>query len=201
MTYAPSPSAIESAVQWAKNMHADPDTPLELMIVANVIQHNYPDMFDPSPSEQAKLGEAWLANHAIYGELVVYRGDFPIPEEYGEGYWYWATVIDGETDYLTDTRLTLVRKLTDPHSSADQTYTDPSMPADGVAHSRAEMPNIGTLPQGTKIVDDYGWDFAKTGPDTWNVRSRWGDTIGQELDDSVLRYMDYPVTIYASIPF
>ena len=63
------------------------------------------------------------------------------------------------------------------------------------------MPNIGTLPQGTKIVDDDGWDFAKTGPNTWNVRDHWGDPIGQERDDSVLRYMDYPVTIYASIPF
>lgn len=194
MTYAP-----KSAVQWAKNMHADPDTPLELMIVANAIQHNYPDMFDPSPSEQAKLGEAWVADHVIYGELVVYRGNFARDGGDDEKHWKWATVIDGETDYLTDTRLTLVRKLTDPHSSADQTYTDPSVPSDGVAHSREEMPNIVTLPQGTKIVDDDGWDFAKTGPDTWNVRDHGGDTIGQERDDSVSLYMGYPVTIY--IPF
>lgn len=194
MTYAP-----ESAVQWAKNMHADPDTPLELMIVANAIQHNYPDMFDPSPSEQAKLGEAWVADHVIYGELVVYRGNFAGDGGDDEKHWKWATVIDGETDYLTDTRLTLVRKLTDPHSSADQTYTDPSVPSDGVVHSREEMPNIVTLPQGTKIVDDDGWDFAKTGPNTWNVRDHGGDTIGQERDDSVSLYMGYPVTIY--IPF
>lgn len=194
MTYAP-----KSAVQWAKNMHADPDTPLELMIVANAIQHNYPDMFDPSPSEQAKLGEAWVADHVIYGELVVYRGNFAGDGGDDEKRWKWATVIDGETDYLTDTRLTLVRKLTDPHSSADQTYTDPSVPSDGVVHSRAEMPNIVTLPQGTKIVDDDGWDFAKTGPDTWNVRDHGGDTIGQERDDSVSLYMGYPATIY--IPF
>lgn len=194
MTYAP-----KSAVQWAKNMHADPDTPLELMIVANAIQHNYPDMFDPSASEQAKLGEAWVADHVIYGELVVYRGNFAGDGGDVEKRWKWATVIDGETDYLTDTRLTLVRKLTDPHSSADQTYTDPSVPSDGVAHSRAEMPNIVTLPQGTKIVDDDGWDFAKTDPNTWNVRDHGGDTIGQERDDSVSLYMGYPVTIY--IPF
>lgn len=194
MTYAP-----KSAVQWAKNMHADPDTPLELMIVANAIQHNYPDMFDPSPSEQAKLGEAWVADHVIYGELVVYRGNFARDGGDDEKHWKWATVIDGETDYLTDTRLTLVRKLTDPHSSADQTYTDPSVPSDGVVHSREEMPNIVTLPQGTKIVDDDGWDFAKTGPNTWNVRDHGGDTIGQERDDSVSLYMGYPVTIY--IPF
>lgn len=199
MTYEPSPSAIESAVRWAKNMHADPGTPLELMIVANVIKHNYPDMFDPSPSEQAKLGETWLANHAIYGELVVYRGNFARDGGDDEKYWEWATVIDGETDYLTDTRLTLVRKLTETHNSADDADTTESVPADGVVHSRAEMPNIESLPQGTKIEDANDWDFVKTGPDTWIVQDDWGDLVPWLDRGNVPSYVEYPATIY--IPF
>lgn len=199
MAYPPSPRTIERAVQWVKDTHANPSAPLDHIIAANVIKHNYPNMFDTPPSKQAKIGETWLANHAIYGELVVYRGDFPIPEEYGEGYWDWATVIDGETDYLTDTRLTLVRKLADPHSSADQTYTDPSVPADGVVHSRAEMPNIESLPQGTKIADANDWDFVKTGPDTWIVQDDWGDLVPWLDRGDVPSYVEYPATIY--IPF
>lgn len=195
MTYAPSPSAIESAVQWAKNMHADPDTPLELMIVANVIQHNYPDMFDPSPSEQAKIGETWLANHAIYGELVVYRGDFPIPEEYGEGYWYWATVIDGETDYLTDTRLTLVRKLTDPHSSADQTYTIAYSLDNGPIRSLDEMPDMTALHQGAVLTDARNLAFVKTGANEWSVVSAVANDSVPFDTLSMLYRIEFPVTI------
>lgn len=198
MTYAPSPIAIESAVQWAKNTHADPSAPLDHMIAANVIKHNYPDMFDTPPSKQAKIGETWVANHAIYGELVVYRGDFPIPEEYGEGYWNWATVIDGETDYLTDTRLTLVRKLTDPHSSADETDETVFSHDSGVFHSFWEIPNMETLPQGAIVTDATGWELVKIGSDTWEMNARGDDSVPFNTG-SMLYFIEFPVKLY--IPF
>lgn len=195
MTYPPSPRTIERAVQWVKDTHANPSAPLDHIIAANVIKHNYPDMFDTPPSKQAKIGETWLANHAIYGELVVYRGNFTTPDDGSGDHWDWATVIDGETDYLTDTLLTLVRKLTDPHSSADETDTIAYSPDNGLIHNLDDMPDMTTLHQYTVITDANNWVFVKNGTNKWAVRDTYGYISDSFSTLSVLNTVKYPVTI------